>query len=114
MPDLSPHVFQILLSLADGPLHGYAIIQDVRTRTNNEIRLTASTLYDALLRLVDQGLIVEIETPPDPADHDSRRRYYQLTRLGREAAAEEVQRLRRLLETARRKRLWPVPARGRK
>ena len=114
MPGVSPQVFHILLSLADGPLHGYAIIQEVRTRTNDEVRLTASTLYDALVRLVDHGLIVELDEPPDPADHDSRRRYYQLTRLGREAAEAEVTRLRQLLEMARRKRLWPSPARGRK
>jgi DNA-binding PadR family transcriptional regulator len=114
MPAHSPQVFQILLSLADGPLHGYAIVQDIRTRTNDEVRLTASTLYDALLRLVDQGWIVELEKPPDPADHDSRRRYYQLTRLGREAVAHEVRRMERLLEMARAKRLLPAPARGRK
>jgi DNA-binding PadR family transcriptional regulator len=114
MAGLSSQVFQILLSLADAPLHGYAIIQDIRIRTKDEVRLTASTLYDALLRLVEQGLIVETEVPPNASGHDSRRRYYRLTRLGREAITQEVRRLHRLLEMVREKRLWPSPARGRK
>jgi len=54
---LSTQVFQILLSLVDQDLHGYAIIQDVAQRTDNEVRLTASTLYAAVKRLLDQGLI---------------------------------------------------------
>jgi len=108
-------VFHILLSLSDGPAHGYAIIQEVRTRTNDEVRLTASTLYDALGRLVEEGWIAELDEPPDPAEHDSRRRYYELTRLGREAAEGEVRRMQQMVEMARKKRLWPAAAaRGRK
>jgi len=60
---LSPQVFQILVSLLDGPRHGYAVIQDIRERTQDEIRLTASTLYDALARLHDQGWIDETDGP---------------------------------------------------
>ena len=105
-------VAEIAEGMTRAPLHGYAIIQDIRARTDDEVRLTASTLYDALLRLVEQGLIDEVETPPDPAEHDARRRYYQLTRLGREAMTTEVERLHRLLEMARKKRLWPAPAKG--
>jgi DNA-binding PadR family transcriptional regulator len=104
---ISPQVFQVLLSLADGPQHGYAIVRDIRERTNDEVRLTASTLYDALARLVDQSLIQELDAPPDRADHDARRRYYQLTRLGRQAAEAEAKRLERVLEMAREKRLLP-------
>jgi DNA-binding PadR family transcriptional regulator len=114
MAGLSPQVFQILLSLVDAPLHGYAVIQDINTRTKGEIRLTASTLYDALLRLVEQGLIKEVDTPPDVSDHDARRRYYDLTRAGREAVKDEVGRLERLLQMAREKRLRPASARGRR
>jgi DNA-binding PadR family transcriptional regulator len=98
---LSPQVFQILLSLHQSPQHGYAIIQDVLERTAGEIRLTASTLYDALARLVDHQLIEEAETPTDAAGQDSRRRYYQLTPLGRRTSKLEVDRLERLLRTAR-------------
>jgi DNA-binding PadR family transcriptional regulator len=100
-------VFQILLSLADGPLHGYASVQDIHRRTDGEVRLTASTLYDALARLVDQGLIAELSEPPDEADHDGRRRYYSLTPAGRRAAMREADRLESLLEMARAKRLAP-------
>ena len=103
---MSPQVFQILLSLLDGPLHGYAIIQDVATRTNDEIRLTASTLYDALSRLVDQGWIAEVESPAARVDgRDGRRRYYQLTPHGKAAAEGEAARLERALDTARAKKL---------
>ena len=104
---LSAQVFQILLSLSEGPRHGYAMIQDIRERTSDEMRLTASTLYDALARLVDQAWIEESSTPADAPDHDSRRRYYRLTKLGREAAVAEAGRLQRLLDAAREKRLVP-------
>lgn len=102
---LSPQVFQILLSVADGPRHGYAIIQDVRNRTGGAIRLTASTLYDALARLVDQEYVQEVEAPAGEAGRDSRRRYYQLTRTGRAAAQREARRLQSVVEMARSKRL---------
>ena len=101
---MSPQVFQILLSLLDHPLHGYAIIQDVAARTDGEIKLTASTLYDALARLVDQAWIGEVAAPADEA-RDSRRRYYALTRLGREQAEREAARLQRVVATAQAKNL---------
>ena len=104
---LSPQVFQILLSLSDRPRHGYAIILDVRERTRDEIRLTASTLYDALARLVDQTLIEEVDRPAGETDRDSRRRYYQLSRRGREAAEIEARRLERLTQMARERKLLP-------
>jgi DNA-binding PadR family transcriptional regulator len=99
---LTPQVFQILLSLSDGPAHGYAVINDIRDRTEREMQLTASTLYDALARLLDQSLIVEIEPAED--ERDSRRRYYALTPLGRDVLAGETRRLERLLAMARQKR----------
>ena len=97
-------VFHILLSLADGPKHGYAIIADIRERTDDEVKLTASTLYDALARLADQTLIQEAAAPADAPSSDSRRRYYELTTGGRTAAEQESSRLSRLLEMAREKR----------
>ena len=101
---MSPQVFQILLSLIERPLHGYAIIQDVAARTGGEISLTASTLYDALARLVDQAWIEEVAPPPEAEPH-SRRRYYALTRSGKEAAEREVARLQRVVATAMAKNL---------
>jgi DNA-binding PadR family transcriptional regulator len=101
---MTTQVFQVLLSLSDAPRHGYAIIQDVADRTGGEIQLTASTLYDALARLVDAGDISEVEAPAD-ADRDSRRRYYALTRQGRDAAVTEARRLARTVEMAREKKI---------
>jgi DNA-binding PadR family transcriptional regulator len=98
---LTPQVFQVLLSLHQGPLHGYSIIQDVRERTGGKMRLTASTLYDALARLVEQGLIEETERTDPSGSGDARRRYYRLTRLGRQVAQEEVSRLEQLIRMAR-------------
>jgi DNA-binding PadR family transcriptional regulator len=103
--NVTSQTFQILLALADGPLHGYAIIRDIRERTNGDVRLTASTLYDALARLVDERLLEETETPHARPDHDHRRRYYQLTRLGRARAEAEAQRFARLVAAAHAKKL---------
>ena len=105
MTGLGPQVFQILLSLADRDLHGYAIIQDIRERTGGRLRLTASTLYAALKRLLDQGLIEELDPPPD--ETDSRRRYYRLTKAGRAAGRAEAGRLDELAAMARAKRWLP-------
>lgn len=106
LPPLSSQVFQILLSLLDDDLHGYAIIQDVAARTGGEVRLTASTLYAAVKRLLDSKWIEERAQRPR-ADDDARRRYYRLTTLGRQAARAEALRLERLAAMARAKRLLP-------
>ncbi|MBM3751706.1 MAG: helix-turn-helix transcriptional regulator [Acidimicrobiia bacterium] len=100
---MTPQVFQILLTISEGPRHGYAIITDIRDRTEGQMDLTPSTLYDALARLSDQGLIAEAAAPPDAPTAESRRRYYTLTRSGRDAAQEETARLTRLVYMARAK-----------
>ena len=102
---LSAQVFQILLSLLDGDMHGYALIQDVRRRTDDEVVLTASTLYAAVKRMVGAGWIEEVQPDEPPADHDERRRYYRMTAAGRAAARAEALRLQRLTDMARDKRL---------
>jgi DNA-binding PadR family transcriptional regulator len=104
---LTVPVFQILLSLSDQDLHGYAIIQDIRARTAGEVELTASTLYAAVKRLLDGRLIEELDTRPGPEDDDSRRRYYGITPLGMDVARLEMARLERALKTARQKKLAP-------
>ncbi len=109
---LTVPVFQILLSLADLDLHGYAIIQDIRARTGGEVRLTASTLYAAIKRLLAGGLIEELDERPDPALDDARRRYYRITAFGRDVARQEAARLHRLTLMAREKHLLPEPARA--
>jgi DNA-binding PadR family transcriptional regulator len=104
---LTTPVFQILLSLLDEDLHGYAVIQDVAARTEGEVRLTASTLYAAIKRLLDAGWIAELAERPRGDRDDPRRRYYRITRLGRAAALAEARRLDRLAGMARAKRLLP-------
>jgi len=104
---LSAPVFQILLALVDDDLHGYAIIQDIAARTGGEVRLTASTLYAAVKRLLDTGWIEELTERPRAERDDPRRRYYRITRLGRDAARAEARRVERLAAMARAKRLLP-------
>jgi DNA-binding PadR family transcriptional regulator len=105
---LTEPVFQILLSLADQELHGYAIIQDIRTRTEGAVELTASTLYAAVKRLLESQLIREVKARA--SDDDPRRRYYQITPLGLEVARLEAARLERAVRMARAKRLVPRKA----
>jgi DNA-binding PadR family transcriptional regulator len=75
--------FHILVALADRDRHGYSIMQDVSARTDGKVRLSAGTLYSAVRRMLEQGLIEELRDRPDPSSNDERRRYYRLTRLGR-------------------------------
>ena len=102
---LSVPVFQILLSVSDMDLHGYAIIQDIARRTDQEVALTASTLYAAIKRLLDERLIQELEMRPDTASDDPRRRYYRITPAGLEVACLEAARLERAVRMARQKKL---------
>jgi DNA-binding PadR family transcriptional regulator len=99
--------FHILVSLADRDRHGYAVMQDVLERTDGALRLSPSSLYAAIKRLLEQGLIEELAERPDPAHDDERRRYYRLTRLGRAVAVAEARRLERLLADARATGLLP-------
>jgi len=100
---LSPQVLQILLSLTDKQLHGYAIIRDVNERTGGEVRLTAGTLYSALGRMMDAGLIEESEKRPVPELDDERRRYYAITKEGKRALKAEAQRSEAFVAMARQK-----------
>jgi DNA-binding PadR family transcriptional regulator len=115
MPDPKPDsllplpvaVFHILIALADRERHGYSIMQDVATRTEGRVQLSAGTLYSSIRRMLEQGLIEELAESPDPSSTDERRRYYRLTRFGRRAAAAEVERLNALLQQARATGLVP-------
>ena len=91
---LTPQVFHLLVALADRDLHGYAIMQDVAARTNGKLRLSPGTLYGSIKRLLEQGLIIELE-------NDARRRYYRLTPFGRKVAKAEASRLMELVDQAR-------------
>lgn len=92
--------FHILLSLGDGPQHGYAIRADVEERTEGRVKLWPATLYGSIRELEDEGLIVESEGPGDP-DDDPRRKYYELTTRGRTVLAAETDRLQALVDVAR-------------
>lgn len=106
---LSPQVFQILLALAAGDQHGYAIMQEVAARSGGKLRLSPGTLYGCIKRMLEQGMIVELsdrERPRGPED-DERRRYYRLTPFGRKVARAEAARLADSLEQARHYGLAP-------
>jgi DNA-binding PadR family transcriptional regulator len=92
--------FHILLALVEEERHGYAIIQEIESRTNGELRLSAGTLYRSIARMVEQGLIVEVHRRLSRQD-DPRRRYYKLTPFGTSVARAEMRRLRQLLRLAR-------------
>src|SRR5947207_14129638 len=81
--------FHILVSLADRERHGYSVMQDIAERTNGALRLSPSSLYASIKRLLEQGLIEELAERPDPQHDDERRRYYRLSRLGRQVAIAE-------------------------
>jgi DNA-binding PadR family transcriptional regulator len=95
--------FHILIALAAGDRHGYAIIQDIAARTDNQLRLGAATLYRSLERMLKQGLIIETADSdrPTPELDDQRRRYYRITRYGESVARAEVRRLTDLVRLAR-------------
>ena len=107
-PPLTSAVFHILLALADGPLHGYAIMQAVSAMTEGREAILPGTLYAALARMVDEGLVTE-STPKDDASGGPARRYYQRTRFGRAVARAESERLRALLAVARAQNMFGGP-----
>ena len=92
-------VFHILVSLATRDAHGYAIMQEVASRAG--VKMGPGTLYTTVRRLLEQGLVVELRTAPDGDGADPRRRYYQLTPLGRDVARAEAARLTDLVRQAR-------------
>jgi DNA-binding PadR family transcriptional regulator len=106
---LTPAMFHVLLALADGEKHGYAILKEVERRTDGKVRLSAGTLYGIIKRLNGEGWIVESNKRPAASLDDERRRYYRLTELGRKVAVTEAKRLEELLEMARNKNLFAKP-----
>lgn len=98
---LTPAVFHILLALADRDRHGYGIILDIASRTGGALRLGTGTLYTAISRLLEQGLIEDSDERPAEDQDDERRRYYRLTPFGRDVANAEARRLAALVRMAR-------------
>jgi DNA-binding PadR family transcriptional regulator len=98
---LTPAMFEVLVALADGEKHGYAVIKEVARRTGGRVRLRPTTLYTVLRRFDADGLVAEASERPDPALDDQRRRYFRLTDRGRAVAEAEAERLARTLASAR-------------
>jgi DNA-binding PadR family transcriptional regulator len=100
---LTPSMFYVLVALADGQTHGYAILKDVEQLTDGSVRLSTGTLYGIIKRLLADGLIRESGMA---AKDDDRRRLYELTAFGRDVARAEAARLENTLAIARRKALF--------
>jgi DNA-binding PadR family transcriptional regulator len=100
-------MFQVLIALADGEKHGYAIIKEVTRRTLGEVKLGAGTLYAIIRKFEGDGMVEESDERPDPALDDERRRYYRLTPFGREVAQAEAKRMEDALRMAQAKNLIP-------
>jgi DNA-binding PadR family transcriptional regulator len=96
---LAPATLHILLALAGEDLHGYGIMQEVLRQSEGRYRLGPGTLYDNLQRLMRQGLVEE--TPGQPRNQDTRRRYYRLTAIGRSVLAAEISRLEGVVREGR-------------
>jgi DNA-binding PadR family transcriptional regulator len=93
----------VLVALADGHKHGYAIGKEIAERSGGEVQMRAATLYTVIKRLLDNGYIDEEAPRPDPELDDERRRYYRLTPLGRRIAEAEAVRLEATVKQARAK-----------
>jgi DNA-binding PadR family transcriptional regulator len=98
---LRPVVFQVLLSLAEGERHGYAIVQDIAERSSARLQIEPGNLYRHLKFMLDESLIEESDRRPVAGKDDERRRYYRLTRFGRQVALAEAARLEAVAVEAR-------------
>jgi DNA-binding PadR family transcriptional regulator len=106
---LSPAVFHILLALATGEMHGYAIMHEVSILSDGQVNMGPGTLYGSVKKMLADGLIEESDRRPDPELDDERRRYYRITDEGRRLLGAEAERLSRLVRVARRRRLLREP-----
>ena len=102
---LTPPVFYMLLSLSARDRHGYEILKDVLATSAERVRLGPGTLYTTLKRMLEAGLIIELDGHSRPDQHDSRRRYYRLTRQGHAVLNAELSRMKDALRLAGRHRL---------
>jgi DNA-binding PadR family transcriptional regulator len=105
---LTPAVLHILLALADGERHGYAIAQEVEAMSEGQVRMGPGTLYGSILRMTSSELVEEVSRRRE--DGDERRRYYRLTPFGKRVLVRELARLDAVVALARRKQLLQAPA----
>ena len=97
---LRPVQLHVLISLGERDRHGYGIIRDTAERSAGEVRLGMGTLYRALHRMLEAGLVEESDQRPAPEVDDQRRRYYRITDLGRRVAQGEIARMEALVRAA--------------
>jgi DNA-binding PadR family transcriptional regulator len=107
MLPLTPVSLAVLLALAGGEMHGYALMKEVEVQSEGRLAPGTGTLYAALQRMIEEGLIEE-SLRKRGRDEDARRRYYAMTRFGREVARAELARLARLIELGAERKLAPV------
>jgi DNA-binding PadR family transcriptional regulator len=105
---MTPAMFNILLALADGEKHGYAIMLEVEDNTQGSVKMGPGTLYGSIKRMLASGLIKETDERPDPALDDERRRYYRLSGLGQRALRLEAERLENQVNVARLKQVLEI------
>jgi len=106
-PPLTPAVFHILLALSSGERHGYGIMKQVETDSQGKVSMGAGTLYGSLKRMLDAGLVEESDKRVDPEMDDERRIYYQITGIGAQALAAELERYQRIVTIAQQRKLFP-------
>jgi DNA-binding PadR family transcriptional regulator len=106
---LTPAVLHILLALADGERHGYAIAQEVEEATGGQLRMGPGTLYGSIQRMLAASLIEDAPHRRRESDDDERRRYYRIKPHGRRLMELELERLVDVVRLARRKHLLPDP-----
>jgi len=104
---LSLPVFRILLALSDQTLHGYAIMQALAKKTGGRERILPGTLYSSLARMVEDGMVEELNPARDETSGGPQRRYYRRTLLGKAVAGAEAERMRVLVDVARAERILP-------
>jgi DNA-binding PadR family transcriptional regulator len=105
---LTPAVFHILLALADGEKHGYAIMKEVESQTEGRIKMGPGTLYGSIKRMLSAGLIQETANRPDPELDNERRRFYRLTGVGEKALRTESTRMEKAVTAAKLKKVLPA------
>ena len=106
-PPLTPAVFHILLALSSSERHGYGIMKQVEADSQGKVTMGPGTLYGSLKRMLDAGLVRESDKRIDPEMDDERRIYYQITGMGAEALAAELERYQRIVTIAQQRKLFP-------
>jgi len=110
MLPLTPAAFHVLLALADGERHGYAIMQEIAEHTDGQMKMGPGTLYGTIKRLLEARLIEESDERPDAEMDDERRRYYRLSGVGQKVVRAEAQRYADMVAVAREKKLISKPS----